>query len=164
MNSTLYELTMDYHRLLELGDSDEPDDQRCFLDTLDGLIGEIDTKADSYAAVISEFDAQAQKIDTEIVRLTNMKRTVEGSVKKMKERLMVAMKAMDRTEIRTDLHTFKIQANGGKRKLDIHSDVPDKYQKIVYEPDTDKIRAVLEAGEKLDFAVLQERGEHLRIK
>lgn len=160
--ATLYELTTEYQNLLALGDDLE--DRQGFLDTLEGLIGEVEVKADNYAAVISEFDAQCAKIKAEIDRLTAMKNVIEGNVKTMKERLLAAMREMDKTEIKTDLHTFKIQANGGKQKLDIHGEVPDAYIKVIYEPDKDKIRAALEAGEELSFAVLMDRGEHLRIK
>ena len=42
--------------------------------------------------------------------------------------------------------------------------VPDNYKRVVYETDLEKIRKELEDGKQLDFAHLEERGEHLRIK
>lgn len=161
---TLYKLTSEYEALLTLGDSEDPDDRQCFLDTLEGLTGEIELKADSYAVVISEFDAQIEKIDKEIARLSAIRSACDNSVQTMKRRLMQAMKDMDMPEIKTDFHTFKIQKNGGKRKVEVTGDVPDSYTKIIYQPDMERIRSDLEDGKELEFAELAPRGEHLRIK
>lgn len=162
--STIYELTADYLKLMELGDSDDPEDQQAFLDTLEGLTGEIEMKADSYAAVITSFKNQAAAIDAEIKRLKQRKAAVDNSIDRMKDRIKEAMEAMGKAEIKTDLHTFKIQKNGGKQPMEITGDVPDEFQRIVYEPDNDKIRAELEAGKTLPFAELLPRGTQLRIK
>jgi hypothetical protein len=43
-------------------------------------------------------------------------------------------------------------------------DVPDEYMKVVFEPDTDKIRKDLEEGKTLPFARLEERGVHLNVR
>lgn len=69
----------------------------------------------------------------------------------------------------TDLHTISIQKNGGKAPIQYveglqPSELPTEYQKTKVEMDTDAIRQALEAGELLDFAVLLEKGESLRIK
>ncbi|MBR0090603.1 MAG: siphovirus Gp157 family protein [Lachnospiraceae bacterium] len=161
---TLYEISSDYQALLELGDSADPDDQQAFNDTLEGIVGALELKADDYAVVIGEFGAQSDKIKAEIDRLTAIKKTIDGSAARMKQRLLEVMTQMDCPEIKTGLHTFKIAKNGGKQKLDVHGDVPDAYQKIVYEPDTEKIRAALEEGKELPFACLMERGTHLVIR
>lgn len=161
---TLRELSSQYQALLEYGDSEDPDDRQCFLDTLEGLTGELELKADSYAVVISEFDAQIEKIDKEIARLSAIRSACDNSVQTMKRRLMQAMKDMDMPEIKTDFHTFKIQKNGGKRKVKVTGDVPDSYTKIIYQPDMERIRSDLEDGKELEFAELAPRGEHLRIK
>jgi hypothetical protein len=159
----LYELTNDYLTLMEFADSTDPDDEQVFLDTLEGLMGAVEAKADSYAAVISHMDAHEDLLQKEIDRLTAKKTAISNNKKRMKDSLQSAMIAMDQKTIKTDLHTFRVQKNGGKQPLDIFGDVPDKFQKIVYEPDKDLIRKALENGEELEFAVLKERGEHLVI-
>ena len=162
--ATLYALTSDYLRLLELGDSDDPEDQRAFLDTLEGLVGEIEMKADDYAVVITSFKTQSAAIDAEIKRLKKRKDTVDNSITRMKDRIKEAMEAMETTEIKTDFHTFKIQKNGGVQPLVIDGDVPDNFMKVIYQNDTEKIREALNAGEQLSFAHLEPRGTQLRIK
>lgn len=160
---SLYDLTNDYLTLMEYADSTDPDDEQVFLDTLDGLMGAVEAKADSYAAVISHMEAHEDLLQKEIDRLTAKKTAITNNKKRMKDSLQAAMIAMDQKTIKTDLHTFRVQKNGGKQQLDIFGDVPDKFQKVVYEPDKDLIRKTLENGEELEFAVLKERGEHLVI-
>jgi len=162
--STMYKLTTEFQALLMLGDSDDPEEQKAFMDTLEGLVGEIEIKADSYAVVIAELKAQQDKISTEIKRLSGIEKAISDNIDRMKERIKDAMIAMDKTEIKTDLHTFKIQNNGGVQPMVITGDVPDNFKKVVLENDNDKIRDALKAGENLPFAHLVERGTHLRIR
>lgn len=161
---TLYTLTGDYLDLMQLADSTDPEEEQAFIDTLDGILGAIDIKADQYAAVMSEISGRKGIIKAEIDRLTAVMRALSNHEDRMKEALYGSMIATDRREIKTDLHTFKIVKNGGKLPLIIDGDVPDKYQKIIMEPDKDLIRTALETGNVLDFAHFGERGEHLSIK
>lgn len=165
---TLYELTSDYLGLLELAGSDDPEDQEAFETTLEGLLACIDKKADSYATVLVEMGGRVDIITNEINRLTAIKKAIEDHQKRMKERLLETMQITGRDVIKTDLHTFKIVKNGGKLPLVIEdgANIPDKWCKVIVEPDKDKIRTALETGntEALAFAHLGERGEHLSIK
>ena len=163
--STLYELTTQYQALLDLGDSDDPEDQEAFRNTLEGLDYELDLKADDYAAVLMQLDGRAAMIDKEIERLTAIKTAIANNTNRMKQMLQWSMEQTGRTEIKTELHTFKIQKNGGKAPLLINEpEVPDSYKKIILEIDREKIRAALEDGEQLPFAQIGERGTHLRVK
>lgn len=52
---TLYELTEDYMNLLEL--AEDPDiDEQAFMDTLDGIEGAIEIKAENYAKVMRQLE------------------------------------------------------------------------------------------------------------
>lgn len=162
---TLRELTHDYALLLELSDSDDPEDQEAFETSLDGLTYMIGEKADQYAYVLDAINARQEAVKAEIDRLTRRKRAMENSVKRMKERIVEAMDTMGTTKVQTDLHTFSIQKNGGKQPLSVDEmDVPDNYKKIILEIDNDKIRKALEAGAELPFARFLERGRQLRIR
>ena len=162
--STMYELTTEFQALLMLGDSDDPEEQKAFMDTLEGLVGEIEIKADSYAVVIDELKAHQAKVNAEIKRLQGMETAIDNSITRMKARIKETMELMGKTEIKTDLHTFKIQPNGGLQKLTITGDVPDKFTKVTVAPDNDKIRKAIADGEQIDFAHLEERGTQLRIR
>lgn len=164
MSNTLYKLTTEFMALLALGDSDDPEEQKAFMDTLEGLVGEIEVKTDSYAVVIAELKAQQEKVKTEVKRLTAIEKAIGNNIDRMKGRIKETMEAMGKTEIKTDLHTFKIQNNGGVQPLRITGEVPDNFKRVVLENDNDKIRDALKAGEDLPFAHLEERGTHLMIK
>lgn len=163
--STLYELTTQYQALLDLGDSDDPEDQEAFRNTLEGLDYELDLKADDYAAVLMQLDGKAAIIDKEIERLSAIKTAITNNTNRMKQMLQWSMEQTGRTEIKTPLHTFKIQKNGGRAPLVVNEEeVPDSYKRVIVEIDRNKIREALEAGEELPFASIGERGSHLRIK
>ena len=55
-NASLYELTEQYLALMELAYDPDVDDQT-FFDTLEGLNGEIEDKADGYAKIITKMNA-----------------------------------------------------------------------------------------------------------
>lgn len=165
--STLYELTADYETLLHML-FDEEEDEQCILDTLEGIEGEIEAKADGYAKVIRELQAAAENIANEQKRLLDRKRMLERNVDRLKKHLSEAMKFTGKTKFKTDLFSFSIAKNGGKRPIELFTDVPEsvpeEYQKHIVEIDVNAVRAALEAGQELDFAELKERGESLRIR
>ena len=161
--STLYELTSDFQQLLDLIEQGEYDEQ-ALSDTLEGIEGEIEIKADGYAKVIKEIEGNISTIKAEIDRLSSKKSSLESSVKRLKESLEMAMRATNKPKFKTELFSFNIAKNGGKKPLDIYDVVPEEYSVLKMEPDKNKIREVLESGKELPFAILQERGESLRIK
>ena len=59
---TLYELTNDYMNLLEL--AEDPDiDEQAFLDTLEGIDGALEDKAEGYAKVIRTLEGDAANLE-----------------------------------------------------------------------------------------------------
>ena len=58
---TLYELTDDYMKLLEFAEDPEADPQ-AIADTMDALEGEIEVKAEGYAKVMKQIEADAAGI------------------------------------------------------------------------------------------------------
>ena len=163
--ASLYQLTTEYQALLELGDSDDPEDQEAFFTTLEGLDYELDLKADDYAAVIMQLNGKAEMIKKEIDRLTGIQKAINKNVDRMMDVLKNSMEVTGRTDIKTDLHSFKIVKNGGKAPLEVdEAAVPDRFKRVIVETDKAKIREALEAGEEFPWAKIGERGTHLRIK
>ena len=161
--ATLYELTNEFKELLFLAETEDLDEQT-LADTLESLGCELEDKADGYAKVIRELEGQASTLKSEIDRLSNRKRLIENNIKRMKSSLQEAMKVSGKPKFKTSLFSFNIVKNGGKQPLDIYDKVPEEYSVVKLEPDKDKIRQALESGEELPFAILQERGESLRIR
>lgn len=161
--SNLYQLTNNYETVLNML-YDEDTDEQMILDTLEAIEGEIEDKADNYAKIIKELEAKQNARKEEAKRLTESVKVFENRVKVLKSNLFNSMKKTGKTKFTTDLFSFNISKNGGKQTLTIDGEVPEEYIKTITENDTDKIRQVLEKGEKLTFAHLEPRGESLRIK
>ncbi len=161
--STLYELTGEYLQLLEMM-GEEDVDPRVLADTLEGIEGEFEMKAEAYAKIIKELEAEAGKFSAEINRLAARETSIENNIDRLKQYLFASMKATGKLKFKTDLFSFGIQKNGGRKPMRILDEtaVPAEFCKRI--PDNAKIRESLEAGEVLPFAVLEEAGEHLRIR
>ena len=159
----LYELTKNYETVLNML-YDENIDEQMILDTLEGIDGEIEDKADNYAKIIKGMEAKRDARKAEAKRLTDSASVLDNRIKYLKQNLFNSMKITGKTKFTTDLFTFRIQKNGGKRALTIDGKVPKEYQKTIIENDTDKIRQALESGKKLPFAHLEPQSESLRIK
>lgn len=158
--STLYELTTQFQELLELIQNEEYDEQ-VLADTMEGLDGEIEIKADGYARVIRELEGNVLTIKSEVDRLNKKKKSFESSINRMKDKLEESMKATGKVKFKTDLFSFNIQKNPAR--LVVTGDVPEEYL-IPQEPKIDNaaIRKLLKEQD-LDYAHL-EQGESLRIR
>lgn len=158
--STLYELTNEYRVVLDMLQDGETDEQ-VLLDTLEGIDGEIEIKADNYAKIIKELEGNALSVKTEIDRLGNKKATLENNAKKLKDALEKAMREVKKDKFKTTLFSFNIQKNPPKLVIDL--EVPDEF--LVPQPpkvDNSKIKDLLKTKE-LEFAHL-EQGTSLRIR
>lgn len=159
----IYELTGNYEHLLNML-YDEDVDEKALLDTLESIEGDIEDKADGYAKIIKELEAQSKARKEEAKRLTESAQTLDNRIKMLKSNLFNCMKITGKTKFTTNLFSFSIAKNGGKQPLTIDGDVPKEYTKTVIENDTSKIRQALENGENLPFAHLEPRGERLSIR
>ena len=163
---TLYELTVDYMSLLEM--AEDPDiDQEALRDTMEGIEGAIEDKADAYAVVIAQLSTDAQALDAEIKRLTARKKSLENNAAYIKKSLQGALEAVGKQKLKTLRYTFTIAKNGGKAPLIMHvtaDELPDNLVKIKREVDTDRIRVLLDAGKGAEWAEYGDRGTSLRIK
>lgn len=154
--SNLYQLTNNYETVLNML-YDEDVDEQMILDTLEGIEGEIEDKADGYAKIIKELEAKRDARKAEAKRLSDSAKIFDNRVNALKQNLFNAMKQTGKTKFATDLFTFNIAKNGGLQKITIEGEVPEEYTKTVVENDTDKIRQALEAGKSLPFAHLEPR-------
>ena len=164
MNS-LYDLSNDYAWLLSLL-YDEDADEQTLIDTLDSIEGAIDDKAENYAKIIKDLEKSAENIGEEITRLRARQQAVKNRAEWLKGNLYSAMKAVGKTKIKGDIFTVSIQKNGGAAPLRVlveAEDLPDELRKVKYEADKTALRELAEKGDTR-FAVIEERGESLRIK
>ena len=125
--ATLYELTGQYKQLLDL--MEDPDiPEETVRDTLEGIGGEIEEKADAYAKIKLQLQAEADAIEKEMERLNDRRDMLMSRVARMKEALMESMRATGKTKFKTTLFSFGIRKASQKRLVIDHEEtVPDKY-------------------------------------
>lgn len=133
--STLYELTDEYLQLLEMIEQGDVDEE-LLNDTLEGIGGEIEVKADGYAKVILELTGDLDKLGKEISRLQAKKQAIDNSIKGMKKSLEEAMRTTGKVKFKTDLFSFGIQKNPASLHIDDPSAIPAEYL-IPQEPKVD---------------------------
>ena len=163
---TLYDLTNDYMELLQM--AEDPDiDEQAFMDTLEGIDGALEDKADGYAKVIRNLEADAAACDAESKRLRNKKQTIENNIKRMKSVLQFAMQMTGKTKFKTALFTFGIRKNPASVVIDAANvrNFPEQYI-IESEPILDKkaLKDALKAGEDMTGLCHLEQSESLSIR
>lgn len=124
-------------------------------------------KIDAYCYLIQKFT----EISEEAKRLAERSTSYAGKAKQLKERLKFYLEMRGKQRLETARFTITVAGNGGKRPVKLHEfvqpeELPDPFVRIVKEPDMQRIREALEAGDEFvhQFAVLKSRGTHLRIK
>lgn len=95
---SLYQLAKDWQALYDQID-DLPED--AFLDTLEGIEGEFEEKADSIACFIKDLDAEADKIKRERETLAQREAAKRAKAARLREYLKEQMAAVGKTRIET---------------------------------------------------------------
>ena len=163
--SSLYELTADWLTLYNMIDNPEDWDEDALIDTLEGIDGEIEIKAEGYAKVIKNLAAEAEALKAEEERLYKRRKVKENAIARMKANLQASMEATGKTKFKTELFSFSVQANAPAVVLDVEepSEVPEEYRKVTVDFDKTAIKEALKKGEKFKFAHL-EQSSSLRIR
>ena len=160
---TMYELTADYLAVLAMAtDGETPPD--AIADTLEAIGGEIELKAENSAVIMQELNAEADKLDAEIKRLTARKNALETNADEIKDRIYNAMKTTKKEKFKTTLFSFSIKKNPPKLIIDDRTKIPKKY--LIPQPakiDNAALKADLSEGKKCKYAHI-EQGESLTIK
>lgn len=159
--STLYELTGQYLALMEMAEEADPD---VLKDTLEGIEGEIEDKADNYAKVIKNLEGQADALDKEIERLQNKKRGINNSIRSIKGNLERSMIATGKRKFKTLLFSFGIQKNPPTVNVVNEAAIPENFWKQ-QDPVLDKkaLTAFIKENGPTEYAQLTQ-GESLRIR
>ena len=162
--TTLFELVGDFLRLYEMADDPDTDPQ-AFFDTMEGIEGAIEDKADGYACVIAKLNGEAKAIKEQEERLYNRRMAIENNVKRMKENLQDAMELTGKVKFRTTLFNYWVQNNPVSVVLDTDDidSVPSIYVKTVKDFDKTAIKDAIKNGEDISFAHLEQtRGLRIR--
>lgn len=103
---SLFKLTGKAMQLIQLASSSDEEDRQVFADTLEGVMGEIEAKADDYAYVMTMIKGKADIVSAEIKRLEAIENALNTSYKRMNDAMLQSMHTLGKTVIETDLHTF----------------------------------------------------------
>lgn len=160
----IYELTAEYMALQEAFETQDGDTVAALLADTDKAI---EDKADGYAKVIKNFEADIEGLKTEIRRLTDKKIVLENAIQRMKDTLKQAMTITGKTKFKTELFSFAVQKNGGALPIYLRvpeEQIPDEFMKITRTPDKKAMADyIMETGDVTLFN-FGERGESLRIR
>lgn len=160
---TLYELTSQFAELMELAsDPEVPSD--VLADTIEGLEGDLEEKADGYAKVIRSMRADADSLKTEIKRLQDRKKALENGADRLTQALEYAMRSTGQTKLKTKLFSFGIQKNPASVDIEEGAFIPEEFL-IQQEPQVNKkgLLEALKAGKKFAGISLKQT-EGVRIR
>ncbi len=163
-SATLYELTGNWLALYEMADDPETDPQ-AFFDTMEGLEGEIEDKADGYAAVIAKLENDANSLKAYEDKCKAKRKAIENSITRMKYNLGVTMQTTGKTKFKTLLWSYYFKKSDSV-KLDAEVDkLPEEFLRYkAPEANKDAIKAAINAGRDLTGIAHIETNESLVIR
>lgn len=162
----LYEISQETQTKINLlgqmlADGKEPTAD--FVSELLDLRGELDKKLVNYGFVIKQEQAHIDSLQAEIDRLTKLKKSRQGAVDLLKNRMQSAMVDNNLTKIDDPILPIRIQKNPKSVRLDIDPiHLPQEFQKVAITADKTAIKKALESGQEVKGAVL-EQGQSIRI-
>ena len=164
--ANLYEITQDYLQILSMMEDPELDPQT-LADTMEAVEGELEIKAENYAKVMKNLEADVAGIKAEIERLSERKKTIENNIKNMKSALQMAMETTGKTKFKTELFSFGIRKNAPSVIMDepYIENVPERFLKYS-EPTINRtaIKEAIQSGENLEGLAHLEQTESIIIK
>lgn len=109
---TLYELTADFVEGLNAYDAAETEEERADIaNWLINVKGDLDTKADAYARIIKNKQAEAKALKEEADRLTAKRKAAEALIDRLKAALLGAMQETGIEQIGTSIGKWRLQYN-----------------------------------------------------
>lgn len=126
-------------------------------------------KAENIHALILKLEAQEAFRKKQAARYAALAKSDKSAQDGLKSYMFHCMKSAGMRKIETPHGGFSIAKNGGRAPLVfthgvVADELPEEFQKVRIDINTDAIREALENGEELEFARLGERGESLRIR
>lgn len=161
----LFNLVGEYKEVYDL--LTDPDvDEEVVNDTLEGIMGEIEVKAQGFVSIIDRLDMEIGTCKKHKDEWAAAEKVRKNRKARFLDMIKSTMIMLDKPEIQAGDVTMKLQNAGGVAPLviDENATVPERFTKITIKNDNDLIRKALNNGEKLDFAHFGERSKVLKIK
>ena len=164
----LYEITATYQDFLNAVESGEIPEE-AIADTLEGLDGVFEEKADNIACMIKSLLADAAAIKAERASLEARQKAAEKAADRMKDYLSNAMQTLGKTKLETARNALYFRKSTGLH-IDLgFADNLTEEQRNAFlrhkEPEVDKtaVKNALKAGETIPGAWLEDK-QNLQIK
>lgn len=124
----------------------------------------LQTKGTNYGIVIKQIESECEIIDAEIKRLTQLKKSRENSVNRLKENIKTAMQIFGIVELKTPLMKINFRKSESV-EVDNLAQLDSKFlvEKVTITPDKTKIKEAIKAGEEVNGARIVEN-QNLQIK
>lgn len=163
MSISLYELKGNWVTVKEMMENEELD-MGMLKDTLEGIDGEIEDKADNYARIIKSLDSESKIIKEEEDRLKARRTSLDNKIKWLKTNLEQAMIATEKRKFKTPFFSFGIQKNGASLRVSDSAKIPEAYY-IPQDPklDSRKLKEDVKNGLEIEGVSL-EQTESIRIR
>lgn len=158
MQATLYELKEMYLNLMDLDLEGEELGK-----ALENIDDEIEVKAENYAGLIKNLEAEAEAYKKEIDRMTDRERALKNRAKFLKKNLEETMIDLDKRKFKTNLFSFNIQRNAPGIKILDEDKVPEEFVEYERKIKKNELKKAIKEGLETDAAVLVE-SESLRIR
>lgn len=158
----LYQLTQEYLSLQSL--LEDPDmDPQAVEDTLEGLGGELEEKADSLACVIKDLEADALAMKKEADALAQRAKSRTARAERLREYLFQQMRLVGLRKIETSRNRISIRKTPPSLRLEdaprflewARENRPDLLREKPPELDKSAVRDALKAGDPLPGAKLE---------
>lgn len=114
--ASIYELTGTMLQLMDML-YDEDIDEKELLAACETVELQIEDKADGYAKILKNMDADIKGLQTEERRLKERRQSLEHRKTRLEYNLEQSMKAIGKTKFKTDLFSFNIQKNPAKAEV-----------------------------------------------
>lgn len=164
--TALYQLSQQYAELQALADTDDEAMSLAIVDTLEGVGGEIQSKAEAIAIIALNMGSDVAAIDAEIDRLSARKRAITNRQNDLKDYLRENMERTGITKISCPL--FSITCAKGREVVVIENEtkIPDEYMRVKTDiaPDKTALAKALKEGVEIPGVALERGKSSIRIK
>ena len=151
---SLYKINENMLSLLSVIEANEGELTEEVLEQLEITNEELQTKSESYLAVIKNREALNTQIDDEVKRLQAMKKANNNLVSRLKNSLLNAVNIFG--EFETGLVKFGIRKSTSVEVTGIVNDLPKEYKtvKVTEQPNKAEIKKSLQKGEQIEGCAL----------
>ncbi len=165
--TSLFSLTDQYRQLMVLAESETDIPEEVIADTLEGLGGELQLKAQNVARFVLNQDAMADAIEGASKAMMERARRLRKRNDSMRHYLLTNMQAAGMQRIESPEIVLAIKNNPESVVIVAEDELPGKFMvqpdPPPKRPDKTAIKAAIKAGEDVPGARL-ERGQRLEIK